>query len=344
MKTTIKDIANIANVSPTAVSMVINKRKGVGKETRSKILKIAEELNYIPNAAARSLIKKQSRTIGLIITDIADPFYPELAKSIVDKANACGYNIILCHTGGNVDSERRSVISLMSHGVDGIIFSSVLCDDPNLDILLEAGFPFVLVNRMPINHPEESKFDYVIVDNYRGGFMAIEHLYRMGHENIAILAGLTQASTLKFRADGAVDALKHYGIKFNKRYFSQCEYSVEKVFKATQKIMACRTRPTALFIWTDTMALPARDAVESLGMKVPEDVAIVGFDNIDVSGIKGIELTTISQKKYDMGTHATEILVNKIEEKTPGMVNKIVLNAELVVRKTCGYSVSGYVR
>lgn len=343
-KTTIKDIAQAAKISPSAVSLVMNNRPGVSQKTRSMVLRIAEALNYIPNNAARSLVIKHSHTIGLIISDITDPFYPELAKGIEEKANSRGYSIILCNTGGRIDNEYQCIINLMSRRVDGIILSTVLCDDHNLDILMEDEFPFILVNKILMNHVQSDQIDHVVVDNYAGGYKAIEHLYKIGHDRIAILTGVPKSSTIIARTEGAYDAIRDYGIKFNEKFKIRCDYSMQKAFNAAKKLLRYKTYPTAFFAEDDNMALGVREAVLSLGLRIPEDVAIIGFDDINISSLAGIELTTVSHKKYAMGTIATGILVDKIEGKMPRMVNKVVLDAELIARKTCGYHLNGYVR
>lgn len=344
MKVTIKQIARLANVSPTAVSMALNNRKGVSKKTRERILQIAKKLNYTPNYAARSLSGKRSHSLGLLISNIADPFYSELVKGVEEKANTLGYNIILSNTANNVIKEKHYVSTFVSKGVDGIIFSTVTVDDPNIDWLIEGQFPFVILNRLPLNHPFIDRMDSVALNDYSGSYKAIEHLYKLGHDQIAIIAGLMQVSTGIGRTNGAKQAMSDYGLKLNPRFFIECHYSQEQAFQAARRLLGLKKAPTAFFAEGDNMALGVREAVLSAGLKIPEDIAIVGYDNIDVSALTGIELTTINAKTYEMGAMAAEILINKIEEDTPSMVSKIVLDAELVIRKSCGYSLYGYKR
>lgn len=344
MKVTIKDIARHAGVSVSAVSIALNNRKGIGETTRAKILQIAKKLNYIPNYAARSLISKHSSIIGVIIIDITDPFFSELAKGIEEQANRQGYSIILCNTGGSIKNERKSIITLMSQGVDGIIIATVLHDDPNLDMLVSEHHPFILVNRIPLNNPLDEKIDHVIIDNYTGGFKAMEHLYRIGHDRIAVLSGSMKVSTIIERTRGVRAAIDHFGIRFDERHFVECDYSRQKAYEATKRLLSLKSHPTAFFAHDDNMALGVREAVLSCGLDIPGDIAIVGFDDSDTSSLTGIELTTVSQKKYEIGSIATDILIKKIESKTPPMVNKVVLDTELVIRKTCGYTVTGYTR
>lgn len=339
-KATIKDIARIAGVSATAVSRALNNHPRLSAGTREKILRVAKELDYRPNLLARSLIKKRSHTIGLAITTIRNPFYPELAKGIEDVALKLGYSIILCSTNYDIKLEAYYIEILRSKGVDGIIFSSVEIKDSNVRNLIRDGFPFVLVNRRIHNRQLERKIDAVVLDNYSGGYMAMQHLQRLGHKRIGILAGDMKTSTATERTQGIKKFLEDAGIPFDPTLFFVCNYLRESAYGATMELLVRKKRPTAIFAQNDHMALGAREAILDSGLRIPEDLAVVGFDNIDVTGLKGIELTTVSQKKYEMGALATEILIDRIEKKIKGGTRQIILEPELVIRKSCGYHVN----
>ncbi len=336
-KPTIKDIARAANVSTTAVSLALNNRPRIGPETRERILGIARGLNYRPNIVARSLVSRRSQTIGLIITTILNPFYPELAKGIEDKARERGYSIILCSTNEDLELEKYQVENLRSKGVDGIIFSSVKTKDPNIDSLYEERFPFILVNRRIHDPSLDKKIDYVVLDNASGAYQAMEHLYNLGHRRIGILAGPLNTSTAAERTEGARKFLRKSRIGWDPRLLVVCHYSKEKAYEATGRLLSQKHRPTAIFAENDYMALGARDAILDAGLKLPEDVALLGFDDIAESALKGVEITTISQKKYDMGTLAVGVLIDKIEKGSLRMANQIILEPELVIRASCGY-------
>ena len=224
------------------------------------------------------------------------------------------------------------------------MFSTVTVDDPNLDVLVARQFPFVVINRVPSNHPAVDHIDSVIIDSYAGGYKAAEHLYRLGHDRIAIAAGSMKTSTARERTKGAEQALKDHGLKLPPRHFADCDYSFEKAAAATRGFLRLNPRPTAVMAHDDNMALGVREAAMEVGLTVPGDLAVVGFDDIRFANLKGIELTTISQKKYEMGTLATETLIKKIENDSLNMVNKVVLAAELVIRRSCGFYLTGYVR
>ena len=344
-KPTIKDIAKLAKVSPTAVSMALNDRPRISPETRKRILRIAKELHYQPNFVAQSLVMKRSHTLGVIITNIMNPFYPELAKGIKDKALELGYTIILCSTNYDLKLERYYINVLQSKGVDGIILSSVEVNDPNIKPLIEEGFPFILVNRRIHNRFLDRKVDYIVLDNVAGGYMAMEHLYKLGHRRIGIITGDLNVSTAVERTEGAKKLLKKYGLKLSPNLMVESQFSKESGYSATKKFLFMKPRPTAVFAENDYIALGVREAILEAGLRIPEDMALVGFDDIATTALKGIEITTVSQKKYDMGSLAVKILIDKIRSGTPPMVkmvNQTILEPELIIRSSCGYRLYGY--
>ena len=341
-RTTIKDIARIANVTPGTVSLALNNRPRISQQTREKILKIAEELNYQPNYLARGLRRKQSYSIGLIIPDIRDPFYPEMAKGIEEKADESGYSVILCNTNRKRKSEKHYIDMLRAKGIDGIIFSTVLIEDPYIKPLVEESFPFVLANRVIRDPLIENRIDYVVLDNFSGGYKAVEHLYRLGHDRIGIIARKVKASSYMDRLKGAKKFLRDCGIGGKSKGIAKCGFFRQDVDRAAHGFLNAKKPPTAIFALDDQMALQVRDVLLDKGVRIPEDIALVGFDDIDTGALKGIELTTINQKKYEVGTLAVDILIKKIEQETASMARKIVLQPELIIRKSCGYAVKGY--
>ena len=340
-RTTIKDIARIANVSPTAVSMALNNRPRVGEKVRKRILSIAKKLNYQPNFVARSLVSKRTHTLGVIITNIMNPFYPELAAGIQDRAREFGYDIILCSTNYDLRLEKYYINMLQNKGVDGIILTSAEINDPNIKQLIENHFSFVLVNRRVRNRLLDKRIDYIVLDNFLGGYMAMEHLHKLGHRRVGIIAGGLNTSTASERTEGAMKLLKDYGLKFDHNLLIECNFSKELAYHAMKKFLSMKIPPAAIFAENDYMALGVREAILEAGLKIPDDVALVGFDDIVSIALKGIEITTVSQKKYEMGSLAVKILIDKIENSTLSMVNQIILRPELIIRSSCGYRLHG---
>lgn len=343
-KTTIKDIARIANVSHTTVSRALNHQSRIREDTKEKILSIAKELNYRPNFIARSLVMKRTKTLGLVITTIANPFYTELAQGIEATAHKLGYNIILCSTQSDLATERLYVDMLRSKGVDGIIFTSAHMDDMNIVELAEEGFPIMLVNRRTYHPIVNEKVDYVGIDNIQGGFLAVEHLIRMGHQRIGIIGGSSESSVGFERLKGGRRALAAYGSEQIEDYFLEGDFLKESGYRGGMKFIKMAAPPSAVFAANDYMALGTYQAAIEAGLRVPEDLSIVGFNDIEFTAMKGIELTTIGQKKYEMGALSVETLVDMIEGRKSGPPKEIILAPELIIRKTCGFRLRGYQR
>ena len=343
-KVTIKDIARIANVSHTTVSRALNNQPRIRNETKERICSIAKQFNYRPNFVARSLVMRRSRTLGLVITTIANPFYTELAQGIEATAGKLGYSIILCSTHSDLQTERLYTDMLRSKGVDGILFTSAHMDDPNILELAEEGFPIMMVNRRTYHPAVKENVDYIGINNVQGGYWAVEHLIRLGHERIGIIGGSSESSVGFERLDGGKRALEAYGLKRMDEYFLAGDFLKESGYQGGLKFIRMAQPPTAIFATNDYMALGAYQAAVEEGLRVPEDIALVGFNNIEFTAMKGIELTTIGQKKYEMGSIAVETLVGKIEGRKSGLAEEIILKPELIIRRTCGFLLKGYQR
>jgi LacI family transcriptional regulator len=344
-KITIKDVARKANVSHTTVSRALNNKSRIRNETKEKILAIARELSYRPDFIARSLVMRKTKTLGLVITNIANPFYTELAQGIEATARELGYNIIFCSTHSDLSTEKHHIDMLQSKGVDGIIFSSAHMDDPNILGLTEEAFPIVLVNRRTYHPTVREKVDYVGIDNILGGFLAVEHLIRLGHHRIGVIGGSSESSVGFERLEGGKKAMASYGLEAIGDYFLEGDFLKGSGYRGGEEFLGMADPPSAVFATNDYMALGAYQAIIEGGQRVPEDIALVGFNDIEFTATKGVELTTIGQKKYRMGALAVKILVEKIEggESKPP-TKEIFLKPELIIRKTCGFHLGGYQR
>ncbi|MBT3176770.1 MAG: LacI family DNA-binding transcriptional regulator [Desulfobacula sp.] len=344
-KVTIKDLARHLKVSTTTISNALNGKPGVGKKARKKILQMAKEMGYQPNYFAKGLVSKQSHAIGLTIANIADPFSAELARGVYEKANELGYTMMLFNTNYDIENEAKSIEILKSKGVDGIILTTVTQDDPNIDSLNEIQMPYVLVNRLILNPKKANRIDSVSVDDYGSFYKAAKHLCRLGHKNIAVIAGDMDVSTAIALTQGANDAFAEYGVTIPPDLFIECGFSREKAYQAAKAIFLKNKQPSAILIQGDNMAIGVREAAYEIGIKIPEDLSIVGLDDISISSLAGIELTTIAQNQYKMGATGVQLLIDKIKsEDSSGGSRKIVLESDLIIRKTCGYYLKGYVK
>ncbi len=342
---TIKDIARQLEVSTTTISNALNDKPGVGMVVREKIVKMARKMGYQPNYFAKGLVSRQSFAIGLIVSNIADPFNSELALGAQEKINDLGYNMMLFNTKHSNENEKRIIEMLISRGTDGIVLSTALQDDPNIDLLNEMQIPYVLVNRLILNPKKAGRIDSVSVDSYGGSYKAATHLCRLGHTKIGIIAGDMQASNAILLTQGSNDAFAEFGISIRPDLFVECGFSRRKAFQAAQGILAKKNRPTALLIQGDNMALGVREAAYKASLKIPEDLAIIGCDDISISSLAGIELTTVTQNQYKMGMASAQMLINKIKgQNQSGSSSKIVMETELIIRNSCGFNLRGYVR
>ena len=329
---TIKEIAKIARVSPMTVSRAINNSPSIKEETRQKILEIADDLGYMPNRIARSLVSKKSDLISLIVADISNQFFAEMARGIEDKAREKGYNVIFSSTDDDSKNLESSVRLMREVGVDGFIIAAVSLEEPIVDELVDQHFPVVLINRKV----KKNNVNYVVVDNHKGAYLAVEHLINTGYRNIGIITGKASVSTGTERFEGYRKALQDHGLKLNKDHVSPGAFTKEHGEKAALKMLTLKNRPQAIFAASDHIALGVMNAAGRCGLNIPDDLALVGFDDTDFSANDKIKLTTVSQRKYEMGERGVQILIDLIKRQQPDYINKVVLEPRLIVRESCG--------
>lgn len=331
MDTTIKDIAEQANVSFATVSRALNNKYGVKQDTRRKILEVARDLNYRPNAIARGLVTKQTSTIGLIIPDIKNPFFPEVAGGIEESAANLGYNVFLCNTNWSQEREEQYINLLSERRVDGLIVAPTGDSIDLLDDVIHEKLPVVYVSRAP----EGTDRSYVVIDNVRGGFLATKHLIEAGYRTIGFIGASQDEATCAERFEGYEAAFEKYGMTIADKYVKQGDFKQRSAHNLVTEMLDVGDYPRAIFAVNDLLALGAIQAVKNKGLRVPEDIAVVGFDDIPVASLQEIQLSTINQPKYEMGRTAFELLV-EIIKKGEGRVptRKVMLEPELIVRRS----------
>lgn len=339
-KITIKDIARVANVSTATVSLIINDKPGIAKNTKYRVLRIIRTLNYTPNLVARSLVKRHSKSIAMLITNTRNPIFPEIAEGVDDVLKKYGYSLSIITTYDDEELECKEIKMIRARGIDGIITSAARLDSEKVIELARSGFPIIAVLRRVYGCKE---LDYVVADNFKGGYLAVEHLIRLGHKRIGVINGKRNTSTVIERSEGAIKAFKAYGVPIQRDLIKKGDLSREGAYLATNKFLKMRPDrvPTAIFACNDEMALGAFEAVFDMGLKIPEDIALVGFNNVQATALRTIEITTVNQRNYEMGYLAAKRLISKIEEKNGRQhPYQIILEPELVIRKSCGYSLS----
>lgn len=329
---TIKQVAALAGVSIKTVSRVINEAGYVSEDTRRRVTRAIERLNYRPNALARGLVTRRSRTIGLVIADIINPFFPPLVRAVEDAAAAKGYNVILCDTDEDATRERAVTSVLLEKQVDGLILCASRVPTGYLRILASEGLPLVLINR-PLDHPGAAA---VVVDGEAGGYRATLHLLDLGHRRVAYLAGPAASYSHRGRLRGYRRALAERGIAFDPDLVAGGVTSIAAGRDATAALLARVPPPSAIFAFDDLMAIGAMEELRRRGMRVPEDVAVVGFDDIDLAAFVDPPLTTVAQPKAEMGRLATDRLLDMIETGRPPKNRIVTLTPALVVRRSCG--------
>lgn len=336
---TIKDIAREANVSSATVSLVLRNKdtSRVGAATRQEVLEIAKRLKYKPNFLARSLVGKESGNIGLILTTLLNPFYAEFTQEIMDKATEENYGVIACSVGrGGGELEKKAVQNLLDRGVDGLIISSALRRDSMVYELKREGVPFVLAMRGVEQGPTDPPVDFIGLDNKRGASMAIDHLLQLGHRRIALIAGPQDTSTGHDRYLGAMAAMEARGLRIDADLVQFGDFFRQSGYDLTKKVLKSRKRPTAIFSGNDIMAVGVLHALSEEGIEVPREMSVVGFDDIEMAGLPGVDLTTVSHLKVTMGRLAVDHLIEKIRGESNRVVKTVLLDPTLVVRRSCG--------
>jgi len=330
--TTIKEIAREAGVSIATVSMILNKKDvKISEATKNKVLTIANELNYIPNTMARSLVTRRTKTIGLIMPDITNPFFPEIARGAEDRASKEGYSIIYCNTDDSIAREEKYIETLTEKMVDGIVLAHSSDREGDNAGLVSCRVPIVLIDR---DYDIPNVAGKVLVNNKSGSVKAVEFLFEKGYKNIVYIAGPMNTRTAKERLEGYKKAIIHKGIEFNERLIKIGDYKSKWGETATREFLDEGVLFDAIYCGNDLIAIGAIKTLKAAGLRVPQDVGVIGFDDIYMASMVDPELTTIKQPNYEMGYRATELLISAIEQKEKQKPEKILLETKLIVRKS----------
>lgn len=333
---TIKDIAKELNVSSSTVSRALKDYPGISDETKKKVRDLAERMNYRPNAIALSLQKGRSFTIGVIIPEVVHFFFSTVISGIEEVAFARGYKVILTQTNEKLIREKSSIDTMLSNQIDGVLvsFSKETTNFDHFSNLLDKGFPIVFFDRVP----EIPNAITVTVDDYSGAYEATKHLLQQGYRTIAHLSGPANLKISKERERGYSDALLNHGIAPDPSLIVECTKGTDdEAQKITTEILQTfPKKPDAFFANNDMAAVGAMLACKAAGLRVPEDVGIVGFSNWQFCSMIDPSLSSVAQPGFNMGAKATEILLDLIEKKIAlhEFTNSVVLETELLIRKS----------
>lgn len=333
-------IAQAADVSRATVSYVLNNRAkemGISKKTQERVLSFSNKLNYRCNFLARGLRIGHTHMLGLIVTDISNPFYAEIALGVETEAQKYNYKILLCNTLWQQAREVEYVRRLAQYQVDGLIITPIEKKDDHFLEFLDIGKPIVFIDTtIPA-----IETDYVINDNVAGAYMAVEHFIQLGHKRIGHISGSAEFSYFSsFRAiiEGYKQAHIDYHLPINENLIINGGLTIPDGRQAMWEFLKMEPPPTAIFAVNDMSALGAIAAINAAGLRVPEDIAVVGIDDIEVASLPSVALTTISQPKLEIGRKAVEILINKNPERVD--LQQFSLKPRLVLRHSCGYNIN----
>jgi LacI family transcriptional regulator len=323
-----RDVAHKAQVSIKTVSRVVNKQGEVAAETRQRVLAAIEELGYRPSKVARALVTQRTDTFGLILSDITNPFFSELACGVLNAAQAKGYDVFLCNSGGRVKAEMRALYSLVDHDVDGVIIIPSWRNIERLKAFADRKRPLVVINRFMERHPSIGR---VWTDNRGGAKLAVDYLVKKGHTAIGMLAGYNASPEIMQRVKGFREALMGHGLPVVDEWIVTCIPVVKHGDRAARRLLTRHPEITALFAYNDLLGVGAIQACQELGRRVPDDCAIVGFDDIQLASLVTPALTTIHIDKLELGRQAVTRLAQMLAEPET-IFPSIRLDVELVVR------------
>lgn len=329
--TTIREVAEKAGVSFTTVSHVINNTRFVSEETRERVLAAMEELHYRQNALARSLRSGKTHTLGLILPDSSNPFFADIGRSVEAAAFELGYSVILCNTESDLHREQLYVDVLSKKQVDGVIFVATGDQANSAELLVSLNLPVVLVDREILG----IGLDSVLADNCQGGMLATNHLIQFGHRRIACITGPSYLTPSAERITGFSQAMEAAQIKVEDSYLLRGDFHSESGYTCTRQLLSLPEPPTAIFSCNDLMAIGVLRAAAEAGLRLPQDLSIVGFDDIELASYTSPPLTTISQPIGEIGRIATHLLVDRMEDKTLSPRREI-LPPKLIVRGSTG--------
>lgn len=303
-----KDVAKRAGVSVATVSHVINKTRYVSPELTKKVEEAIKELNYHPNPLGRSLRKGESNTIALLVSDIANPFFPDVARGVEDCARTNGYNLILCNTDENPSMEKHYLSLLKGRKIDGFIIAPTADGVQTLKSLVDEEILLVLIDR----RVEGLEVDQVYSDNVGGAYQAVQHLIDLGHRNIGIILEIGEIRSFADRLEGYKKALKDNGIGIRRDYIKQAGLEVEGAYAATKALLEKHPEISAVFSTNNVVTRGVLKYFKEAGIKCPEEVSLVGFDDPDWATSFTPAITSVAQQPYEMGYKAAEVLFERI--------------------------------
>lgn len=323
---TIEDVARQAGVSVSTASRVVRNHPDVREATRERVSDVIRELGYRPSLVARALLAGETRSVGLLMSDISNPFYPELAKHLEDAAQRRGYGLLICNTGDQVKVARRCVRRLLSHAVDGIIHASVGRDEEAVLSTIEDPSRIVFVNR----RPRSQECSYVVTDGHKAAVLLTRHLLEQGHRRIGFISGPDYVWNVRERQRGFLETLPSEA----NTVMVDGDFTAESGARTVEAWIRTSSLPTAIIGSTDTVAIGVLGALRDAGLRVPSDIAVAGFGNSLLASSSVVSLTTVAQDVKSMAERAVRQLLRQIQGGTRSRPLHEVLEPMLMVRST----------
>ncbi|ASU23680.1 transcriptional repressor PurR [Vibrio qinghaiensis] len=327
---TMKDIARLAGVSTSTVSHVINKSRYVSDEIAVRVNKAAQDLNYAPSALARSLKMNRTRTIGMLVTTSTNPFFGEVVKGVERSCYHKGYNLILCNTEGDSQRMQASINTLLQKRVDGLLLMCSTLEGERIDVFERyPDIPVVVMDWGPMLFPSDKIQD----NSLRGGYIAANYLIECGHKEIGCITGPLIRHQAQMRYEGYKRAVLEAGLDIHPNWIVESDFECEGGYEAFNKMLAKGPLPSAIFVSNDMMAMGVINAANEKGIRIPEDLSLMGYDDIHIARFMSPALTTIHQPKYRLGKAAVDTLLARLENEAlePQIVQ---LEPTLAVRKS----------
>jgi LacI family transcriptional regulator len=334
MRVTMREVAGKAGVSAMTVSRVINESRGVSDDARRRVESAIAELGYVPNRLASGLIRRKTGAIGLIVPDVANPFFTLVVRGAEEVAWRAGYHVILCNTQADLERERGYLEDMLAFQVEGLLLAPVgERSKPNLRILRKNGVPFVLIDRSLNGY----QGDLVQGDSIAGARLLVEHLIGLGHRRIAMVSESGEVSTARDREQGYRQAHEHAGIALRPEFLvGSSAIDPRAAHDATLALLDLREPPTAIFSVNNIAVVGVVEAIRERGLDVPKDIALVCFDDIEHASRFHPFLTVMSQPAETFGTIATQLLLDRLAGRVAERGRLVVLSADFIVRQSCG--------
>ncbi len=329
---TMRAVATRAQVSPATVSRYINNRP-ISPDAEQRVLAAIRDLSYTPNRLARSLRLKKTMTLGMVIPDITNPFFPEVVKGVEDTARGAGFTLMLFNAGEDEEHQWECLQVVHEQRCDGALLIMAPRGRQHLQHraqLQQYNLPIVYVDRSP-----DFPADIVMIDNLRSAQDAVRHLLKLGHTRIAAITVNFDVSVHRDRMDGYRIVLREAGVPLRPEYEVQAAPTVADGYSAAARLLGLQERPSAIFVTNSRMAVGVVAAIESHGLRCPADVSVVGYDSHEWQDVFHPRLTTVTQPTYLMGTRAAELLISRINERKAGAHQQVLLQAALTVRESC---------